>query len=258
MAITLYSKEYLKYNLTHMCPECGKFFLMPEFLDASGSKISAWDVDKIARKSSLQSLRKYFSSREDDGEVAMATDLSKIIAICPKCKEQWPVFSGGKVPDTSEQQVPLVTNIEIKETHRSEEEIGSEQRIIDNSQSGIELERRFTVSKDWAQTISLEEETGKTSGAEISVGISEVADIKASAEQKLKNRYTQTEQTRQTYAEEIILKVPGNTKLMVEFNWKRIWQHGDIIMNNDAGETLNFPFKVIVGITFDQTQIDQV
>ncbi|WP_455200890.1 hypothetical protein [Kaarinaea lacus] len=105
--------------------------------------------------------------------------------------------------------------------------------------------------------ILFEEETGKSSGTEISLGISEVADIKAAAEQELKNRYTKMEETRQTYAEEIILKVPGNTKLLVEFNWKRIWQHGNIIIHTDAGEAINLPFKAIVGITFDQTQIDQ-
>jgi len=257
MAIALYSKQYLKFNLTHKCPGCGKFSLTPGFMDGDGVKLSTWDVDKIARKSSFKTIGKLFSTKEDE-DIAQATDLSKIVATCPKCGEKWPVFSGGKVTEIGKEPNSAVKDVQIKETHRSEEEIGSEQRVIDNSKSSIELERRFTVSKDWVQTVSFEEETGKTSGAEISVGISEVADIKASAEQELKNRYTQTEQTRQTYAEEIILKVPGKTKLIVEFNWKRIWQHGNIIIHNDAGEVINLPFKVIVGVTFDQTQIDQV
>lgn len=257
MPIVLYSKEYLKFNLTHKCSGCGKFFLMPEFLDGDGNKISAREADNIAGKTSLKTVTNFFTSKSEDEEVAQAIDPSKVVAMCPKCGKKWPVFSGGNVPDISQQQTPIVKDIEVKETHRSEEGIGSEQRVVDNSKSSIELERRFTVSKDWAQSVSFEEETGKSSGTEISVGISEVADIKAAAEQELKSRYTKTEETRQTYAEEIILKVPGNTKLLVEFNWKRIWQHGNIIIHTDAGEALNLPFKIIVGVTFDQTQIDQ-
>ncbi len=249
MKISLFSKQEVKFRLTHMCHNCGKFSLMPHYFKGDGTKISHGKVAKIAQIAHLKSIGQFFSKSKDESSVS---ELSGVLAKCPKCATKWPVFSGGKLPETLKQPYQ-----EIKETHRSEEEIGSEKREIDNSKSRIELERRFTVTKEWSKSFVIEEEKGRKTGAELSVGLSEATSIKAAAEEAIKFKYIRTEDTKQIYTEEIVLKVPANTKLLVVFNWKRIWQHGIITLHDERSGVSEWPFKLVVGITFDQTQVDQ-
>lgn len=250
MKILLISKQELKFQLTHKCHNCGKFSLEPHYFKGDGTKISSGELSKIANMRVLKSIGHLFSKSKDKSNVS---DLSSVVAKCPKCETKWPVFSGGKkLPETLKQ-----THQEIKETHRSEEEIGAEKREIDNAKSSIELERRFTVTKEWSKSFIIEEEKGRKTGAELSVGLSETASIKATAEEAIRLKYIRTEDTKQIYTEEIVLKVPANTKLLVVLNWKRIWQHGIITLHDEMGGVSEWPFKLMVGVTFDQTQVDQ-
>ena len=249
MKILLYSKKELKFQFTHRCHDCGKFSLVPHYFKGDGTKISSGEVTKIARMWALRSIGYLFSKSKDKSNVS---ELSRVVAKCPKCETKWPVFSGGKLPETLKQPYQ-----EIKETHRSEEEIGAEKREIDNAKSSIELERRFTVTREWTKSFIVEEEIGRKTGAELSVGLSETASIKATAEEAIRVKYIRTEDTKQIYTEEIVLKVPANTKLLVVLNWKRIWQHGIITLHDEKGDVSEWPFKLVVGVTFDQTQADQ-
>ena len=46
----------------------------------------------------------------------------------------------------------------FKKTFRTEESIGEEQRVIDNSKCSISLTRRFSVSKEWKQSFNVDYE----------------------------------------------------------------------------------------------------
>jgi hypothetical protein len=249
MKILFYSKQERKFQFTHKCHNCRKFSFVPHYFKGDGTKISSGEVSKIANLWVLKSVGRLFSKPKDKSNVS---DLSGVVAQCPKCEEKWPVFSSGKLPESLKQP-----HQEIKETHRSEEEIGAEKREIDNAKSSIELERRFTVTKEWSKSFIVEEEKGRKKGAELAVGLGEAASIKATVEQAIRVKYISNEGIKEIYTEEIVLKVPAYTKLLVVLNWKRIWQHGIITLHDENGGISEWPFKLVVGVTFDQTQVDQ-
>jgi len=49
----------------------------------------------------------------------------------------------------------------------------------------------------------------------------------------------------------------GAEKREIDNSKKRIWQHGIITLHDERGGVSEWPFKLVVGITFDQTQVDQ-
>jgi len=66
-----------------------------------------------------------------------------------------------------------------------------------------------------------------------------------------------SEEAKETYVEEIESEVPAFTKLSLVFRWKRIWQHGVVQLNTSEGDEIRVPYKIVVGITFDQFQTDE-
>lgn len=51
-------------------------------------------------------------------------------------------------------------------------------------------------------------------------------------------------------------QIPAHCKLTVVVRWKRIWQHGYIVATRD-GVQLHIPFRVAIGMTFDQQLIQE-
>lgn len=176
------------------------------------------------------------------------------VAECAKCHQRWPVFTASqpKVPNPDYE-------VDITETSRTEEPIGDEQRTIDNSKSSIELTRRFTVSREWSQSYSIEYEKMCSNKQQLNLGVAQGVDvgIRTAAEDSIRERYAVSGETRQTYAEEITLNVPARTKLCVVLHWKRIWQQGFLVLKSGSGQIAQLPFQIAVGITFDQVQADE-
>src|ERR1700686_629398 len=72
---------------------------------------------------------------------------------------------------------------------------------------------------------------------------------------KLKQTYSVSQGTKETVTEEVGCQVPGHTRTTIVVQWKRIWQHG-LVHAERSGVRLHIPFRVAVGLTFDQQQID--
>lgn len=164
--------------------------------------------------------------------------------------------SPSSQPSSSKQTVSKYSSINIVETIRSEEPVGEEQRAIDNSGSAINLTRRFTVSKEWSQSYTVQYERVRSSGGEFNLGIADKAGIKLTIQEALKSQYSISDETRRAYAEEVVLEIPAKTRLRVFFHWKRIWQHGIIKLRDQRNREIEIPFQVVIGLTFDQTQVD--
>jgi hypothetical protein len=147
------------------------------------------------------------------------------------------------------------------ETERVEEFLGSEQRLIDNSNSATNLTRKFTISKEWAQSYTIEDENTTTGGGEGSVGLQffnlNLGSIKLTAQNSIKEKYSISESSKQIYGEEIVIQIPPHTKLRVFFQWKRLWQHGIVKFKDVDGFEFSLPFRVVIGVTFDQMQVDE-
>jgi hypothetical protein len=57
---------------------------------------------------------------------------------------------------------------------------------------------------------------------------------------------------REEFAEEIGITVERGTALAIVLAWKRLWQHG-VVHVLSQGRQVDVPFRVAVGITFDQS-----
>src|SRR5271166_5183909 len=96
--------------------------------------------------------------------------------------------SGAKatVPQNSREQ-----RIELVETQAMEESLGEERRVIDNSASSAEVKRTFTVSKEWSQTIAINNETTTSVKGEVSTKLNLIVNLnlKLEAERKIREKY---------------------------------------------------------------------
>ena len=216
------------YSSGYRCPQCQKRLLNGigavtiNLYSAAGEELPLWKMNRA--------------------------DVSE----CPSCLHRWKVKSSGEPVAAREMHI-----VEIQETDREEEGIGSDKRVIDNSRSSARLERKFSLSKEWSKSYRVEYEKAHTSTGGVSVGLDDAVSLKAGLELAIKNRYSVSEESREICSEEVMVQVPGKTRLSVVFEWKRIWQCGLIRFRDQDGRDSQVPFRIAVGVTFDQLQIDE-
>jgi hypothetical protein len=243
------SKEHETVYARMMCPFCGQAPIMPNFFDQNDQKIP---------------FRTTYSEMD-----ALA------VAECPRCHQKWSVFSGTKAGIVRQHMSEItvkgdqskiskidienldIGNLDVEEAERIEEYLGSEQRLIDNSKSGIIVTREFTISKEWSQSYVIDYEKTTSLGGGVGGGLLNLAIFKSTFQRTVKDHYSISEETKLTYSEKITLQVKENTKLRVIFQWKRLWQHGVLKVSTKKGEAFRIPFRVAIGVTFDQVQIDE-
>jgi hypothetical protein len=175
---------------------------------------------------------------------------------CPKCRYRWKLFRGAPGPVESNKPVGI-WDIEIIETVRTEEAIGQDEKIIDNSQSSIGVTRRFEVMKEWSQTFVVDRGKLDTETKQMRIALAENLAIQNKVEAAISERYSVRDEKRQICTEDVTLNIPQNTKSHVVFQWKRIWQHGILSLKCENGAKLEVPFKAAVAVTFDQIQRDE-
>jgi hypothetical protein len=251
------SKEHEQFYSFMRCPICKQFPIVPSYFGPDGKKL------------------------------AHSTPYPKMdhltVAECPKCEKRWSVFSDSETGSVRHQtkritvqaddSASLSSNLQkavkasdfkLIETERVEEFIGSEQRLIDNSKSAISLSRKFTLSKEWNQSYAIDYERATTVGGDIGLGLNigfgflKLGDAKLTFQRLIQEKYSIAEGIKLAYGEDIELQIPQYTKLRVFFRWKRIWQHGVVqFKDQQTQQEFEVPFRVAIGITFDQTQIDE-
>lgn len=223
------STEQQKWALTYKCPRCGGWPVVPRYLRPDGEQYRGLKL----------------LPQMDRGTLAE----------CPKCNQRWSVFGSSVPPPPPSSPPPYEAR--LRETERVEEPLGEEQRIIDNSKSSVKVVRSLSVSKEWVQTYTVEYEKGRADGGKLDLALVQGVGIQATAESSVKERYAVSGETRRTFTEQISMEVPKNQKVKVLLHWKRIWQHGILELASAGAPTLEVPFKVVVGVTFDQTLTDE-
>ncbi len=221
-----YSKEYRHFKLRNRCPACGASqggFL--RLVKSDGTKLPTISFQL-----------------DPDAHVE-----------CVRCHTKFSVFSSN----VNQKESVEFSILELTETNRTEESIGTEHRVIDNSASSISLTRRFTIAKEWTQACNIEQENVKKNIGEFGFETGAVAKIAFSVEEILITRYSTTTETRRSYSEEVSVNVPAKTKVRISFHWKCLWQRGVIKVQTQNGSEILLPYKIATGITFDQTQTDE-
>ncbi len=232
------------------CPACradlGKWRPREKLFKSDGTEMS---MDFLAKPASI--LKTSFGLYADK-----FSDKSTLVE-CPDCKHRWPLFKDGTVEDKGK----ISTSYSILELQRSEEILGVEARTVDNSRSRTAVKRAFNVSKEWLREISIEKQNSSSVHAGVEMGVDiagvDLGSVNLGAKTAIMERYTSTEERRHIYSEEVSVEVPPLAKTRIEFTWKRLWQHGKVVQNLQNGTQVETPFRVVVGVTFDQAQVDE-
>jgi hypothetical protein len=221
------SLESNKLISTGQCPGCNKqsfrIWKNWKLIDDAGRSISPVNVMLLSAPPSAQ-------------------------AVCLQCGHRFYIFTQPEVPVTLE-------FLGIVETHRSDEYIGREERLIDNLRGAAEVTRKFVVSREWKRECRLGRENSSGTRHGASVDVAKSAKISSEAQQMLRNHYSVIEGQRQVYTEEIEVRVPKGNAVRVLIDWKYIWQHGEVRFRDSRGVITACPYGAVVGLTFDQRQV---
>jgi hypothetical protein len=160
-------------------------------------------------------------------------------------------------PDSSEITADsIVVSTSTTELGRYEEALGVERRKIDNSRSTSCSRRRLRVQRTWSRKVEIFFEKATTRSGSVGLGIQAVGGLKAKAESCFRDMLALSGEEAQIFEEEIEVTVPARTNVEVLLHWKTIWQEGMSAVKLDNGETYKVPYRITIGMTFDQENRD--
>ncbi len=142
----------------------------------------------------------------------------------------------------------------VIEGSRYEVAMGDETRTVDNSKSNSLTTRVVRLSREWTRTYSVDVEHATTAQGSAGLGI-HVLDLKVEAERTLSKTYSTSSEERETFEEEVTLNIGAHTRSEIVFSWKEIRQRGIVELVGEGVEA-RIPYEAVVGLTFDQQQID--
>jgi hypothetical protein len=142
----------------------------------------------------------------------------------------------------------------VIEGSRYEVAMGDETRTVDNSKSNSLTTRVVRLSREWSRTCSVDVEHATTAHGSAGLGI-HVLDLKVEAERTLSKTYSTSSEERETFEEEVTLNIGAHTRSEIVFSWKEIRQKG-VVQLVGEGLDVRIPYEAVVGLTFDQQQID--
>ena len=162
-------------------------------------------------------------------------------------------------PRAEVSQSPSLSSVQpssarVIEVSRSEVPIGEEKLHIDNSQSSSSSVRVKRLTKEWTRSYSVEIDRSSTISGGGGLAF-HVVELKAQAEQAVSHKYSAQADERQTYEDEVTITVAAKTNSEIVFSWKEIHQNGYVVFGEDEGAP-QVPFDIIMGVTFDQRQVD--
>ena len=132
--------------------------------------------------------------------------------------------------------------------------MGDETRTIDNSKSTSPTQRVVRLSREWSRTCTVDVEHATMAHGSAGLGIHLLA-LKAEAERTVRKTYSASAEERETFEEEVTLNIGAHTRSKIVFSWKEIRQQG-VVQLAGEGIEVRIPYEAVVGLTFDQQQID--
>jgi hypothetical protein len=167
--------------------------------------------------------------------------------------------SSGNTPVPSQSTAttprpPTTIVSKVVEGSRFEVGLGDETRTVDNSKSGSSTTRIVRLSREWSRTCTVDIEHATTGHRSAGLGL-HLLDLKVEAEHTLRKTYSTSSQERETFEEEVTLNIGPRIRSEIVFSWKEIRQKG-VVQLAGEGIDVRFPYEAVVGLTFDQQQID--
>jgi DNA-directed RNA polymerase subunit RPC12/RpoP len=165
------------------------------------------------------------------------------VAECPRCHGRWFFF-----------ERPVT--IEVVEDLRTTEVASTDEMVLDNSKGRTPLKRSQSISREWTQTVAVEQE--RTDGTQTKFGLAaQGVSLETMAEQAVRSKYSISETQKLTRTDELQLDVPAGTKRRLVMTFKRTWQHGKLVLTPADGDPVEVPYKVVADVTLDVAQVDE-
>ena len=144
----------------------------------------------------------------------------------------------------------------IRERNRTEEPIGEEVRIFDQSRTTASAVETIGLSRtaEWAFTIDTSR--ARVLGGNAGPNVTGLASLQGKMENSLLVRYSPSWKQSITREQSTAITVPAGKKIRVTVRWKRIWQEGMIVLRHPSGPTSDVPFRVTVMLAFDKETVD--
>lgn len=257
-----YSNEQLRYSVVHKCRHCGKFAWKTDFRDWAGRPMPEYRV-MAAQYSDVVGIVKDDAPTEDQ--------VAGIRSVCRRCGADWPTFAVGAralarggsraaaaedapsaAADPARNEPATPARWRVVEHTRVTEPIGDELRVIDNALSPVATRRRIELQRQWTRTVEIGRDAGRTQGVEGKLSLASLGGLAARAERTVSDHYGIRAESVQTYTDEIEVTVNPKMRLEMVLHWNRIWQEG-MLVSDDPDRPGELPFRVAVGLTFDQT-----
>lgn len=177
------------------------------------------------------------------------------VTFLPLKKELEEFVRGLEVDQGAGSQAPgYMTLVGVFESGRSVNRLGTEERRIDNSSGVGDVRRTITVTKRWIQSCRVEHERTQVNGLSAELKMLNLVTLGAQADSTIRKNYAVSSDVEQTFEETIDLNVPKGASMVLRMEWKQIVQYGWVRFRNQCGEFVDLPFRVDVGLTFDQGQ----
>jgi hypothetical protein len=142
----------------------------------------------------------------------------------------------------------------IVEQSRYQVSLGDEVRMVDNSQSSSSTTRKARLTREWTKSWTVDAERTTMTRGSADLGL-HIVDLRAMAERTLREAYSFTAEERETFEEEVTLRIAPHTTSRIVFSWQEIRQKGIVRTETDDFEA-RIPYEIVVGLTFDQQQVD--
>lgn len=197
----------------------------------------------ICNKFSLY-VRDYVDGKEVTAWRFSAIEDASAIEECPKCNGRWFVYDRQMV-------------VEVVEDNRELEVAYSDEFVLDNLNGRSTLHRKKTIGQQWTQVLDLSTEETSAHEASLTLG-NDVMSLSAMAQNAVKTAYKISEEQTRTYSEELEFDVPAGVRRRVTLTYKRVWQHGRLLLRREDEGSLEFPFKVLVSMELDVRQDDSL
>jgi hypothetical protein len=146
--------------------------------------------------------------------------------------------------------------VEIRTAGRTEKFIGRDSKVLDNSRSDGGLKRSLRVSREWSYEYTIDHEQARKVVDTRTIQVKDSVSQTLSVENALRKKYGYVEGAKRIYEENVEVEVPPRRKVTIYFDWKNILEIGAIVLNNQFGETVDVPYSIVIGITFDQEHVD--
>jgi hypothetical protein len=142
--------------------------------------------------------------------------------------------------------------LDLVDVHDEEDPLGDEVRDIDNGKSGSTLTRQFTATREWRRTVTI----GSVKTVSGSAGIDSVG-LKASVEAAIRESYNEETEIKHVFSETTTISVPPRTSIRMVLSWKALVRSGIVRITDPDGSVYDVPYRVVTGVTFDQTIQDR-